>query len=70
MRRATRLHHDVGRRPGRKESRELSSVESMPAHDVPVAIRDRDFKHDLCDVHGGCRSIHIGLLLVVLMGIS
>jgi hypothetical protein len=50
--------------------RELPSVESMPTHDVPLVIRDGYFEHGLCDVHGDCRSIHLGLLLVALMGIS
>ncbi len=42
----------------------------MPIDDVPLAIRDRHFEHGLCDVHGDCRSIHVGLLLVALMGFS
>jgi hypothetical protein len=52
------------------EVRELAPVESMPPHDVPVAIRDRDFEHGLCEVHSDCRSIHHGLLVVTLMGVS
>jgi hypothetical protein len=70
MRCATRFHHDMRRGRGREEARKLPSVESMPSDDVPLAIRDRDFEHGLCDVHGDCRSIHLGLLLVTLMGIS
>jgi hypothetical protein len=60
----------VARSHGRQESREPTPVESMPSHDVPLAIRDRYFEHCLCDVHGDCRRIHLGLLSVVLMGIS
>jgi hypothetical protein len=37
---------------------------------VPLPIRDRDFEDRLCEVHSDCRSIHSGLLLVTLMGIS
>jgi hypothetical protein len=37
---------------------------------MPLAICDGDFEHTLCDVYGDCRSIHLGLLLVALMGIS
>jgi hypothetical protein len=70
MRSATRFHHHVRRRRGPQEVRELSSVQSMPSDNVPLTIRDGDFEHGLCDVHGDCRSIHLGLLLVALMGIS
>jgi hypothetical protein len=52
------------------EARGLAPVESMPRHDVPLAIRDRDFEDRLSEVHSDCRSIHLGLLLVPLMGTS
>jgi hypothetical protein len=55
---------------GREDVHELSSIESMPSDDASLVIRDDDFEHGLCDVHGECRSIHLGLLLVSLMGIS
>jgi hypothetical protein len=70
MRGATCFHHHVSRRRRRKEARELLSVESMSGGDAPLAIRDCDFEHVLCDVYSDCRSIHLGLLLVALMGIS
>jgi hypothetical protein len=50
--------------------RELTPVESPPSHNVPLPIRDCDLEYALGDVHGDCRSIHLGLLLVALMGIS
>jgi hypothetical protein len=39
---AARFHHHMGRRRGRSECGELAAVESMPRHDVPLPISDRD----------------------------
>ena len=57
----------VGRRL-REEARELRSIQTLALADVPMRIRDRELEDSLCEVHSHCRSIHLGLLLVALMG--
>ena len=54
----------------REEARELPPIQTLPRDDAPLRIRDRELEHGLCEVHGHCRSIHLGLLLVALMGVS
>ena len=66
----TRLHHHVRRRLLREESRKLPSVQALARDDVPLRVRGGELEDGFCEVNGHCRSIHLGLLLVTLMGVS
>ena len=51
-----------------EEARELRAIQALTRDDTPLRIRDRELEHGLCEVHGHCRSIHLGLLLVAADG--
>jgi hypothetical protein len=70
MRCAARFHHHVGGSGLREEACEARTIEPLPSHEPPLRIRERQFEHGLCEVDGHCRSLHLGLLLVALMGVS
>ena len=44
--------------------------EPMASREAPLAIGHGPFTDGLCEVDGHCHSMHRGLLLVVLMGVS
>ena len=60
----------MGRCRLRQEAAEPRTIQPPPPHDTPLRIRERELEHGLCEVNGHCRSIHLGLLLVALMGVS
>jgi hypothetical protein len=70
MRRAARLHHDLGDWFVAQKRRERGPVDSGTPHDAPVAGRDRNLKDILCEVHSDRRSIHTVSSSFELMGIS
>jgi hypothetical protein len=49
---------------------ELRAIQALTGRDAPLRIGDRQLEDSFCEIHGHCRSIHSGLLLVALMGIS
>jgi hypothetical protein len=70
VRRPARLHHHVCRRRRRQESRTLRARQAVASGDAKLGIRERKLEYRLCEVDSHCRSIHFGLLLVALMGVS
>ena len=70
MRRPARFHYGVGRDRLREKASEARTTEPLPPHEPPVGVSKRQFEHRLCEVDSHRRSIHLGLLLVALMGVS
>jgi len=70
MRRAARLHDNVGYRLFAEEPLESRSTQSVPPYDMPTLVCDRNFKYVLCEVHSNRRSIHLVSSWFELMGVS
>jgi hypothetical protein len=67
---AAGLHHQVRRGLAREEPLELWPRQSTPADDPPSRVRQGELEDTLSQVNTDRRSIHVGLLLVQLMGVS
>jgi hypothetical protein len=68
MRTAAGFHHHQAYRPVDEEAFELRARQAKLFNDPPNAIRDRNLKHGLGEIHShygqSSGSIHVGLLLV------
>ena len=54
----------------REKARERCAIQALARDHTPLRIRESQLEDGLCEVDGRCRSIHLGLLLVALMGVS
>ena len=65
----TRLHDDLGAdRHGLYPSLKLPPTQAPAVDDATRTICERQLEHILCQIDGDRRSIHLGLLLVQVLG--